>query len=84
MDVGLHHHRVQRDVDAAPRRQQRGEEGPGAGLGDRDRQVSAGRGHGLVPGPVAVGRARVGAFVWVGADVFGSLGIDQSLQDRVQ
>ena len=82
--VGLHHHRVQRHVDPPPRREQGGEERPGAGLGDLDRQVPSGRGDGLVPGPVAVGRAGLGAFVRVGADVLGRLGVDQGLQDRVQ
>jgi hypothetical protein len=48
------------------------------------RQVPAGRGDRLVPGPVAVRPTGIGALVPVGANVLGRLSVDPGLQDRVQ
>jgi hypothetical protein len=79
-DVGLHHHRVQRDVDAPARGEQRREERPGPHLRNLHRQVAGGRGDRLVAAAVALRRARVAALVGASADVRGRFGIDDGLQ----
>ncbi len=84
LDVGLHHHRVQRHVDPAPRCEQRREERPGPDLRDPHRQITRGGRDGLVTGAVALGRARVGALVRLGTDVGGRLGVDELLHDRAE
>jgi hypothetical protein len=79
VDVDLHHDRVQRHVDTPAGRQQRGEEGPGAQLGDLHHQVP-GRGRdGLLGGAVALGRPFWCALIGVGADMGGGLGIAESM-----
>ncbi len=83
-DVGLHDHRVQRDVDTSSGGQQRGEERPGSGLGDLHRHIpNAGRDD-LVAGPVALRCPGLGALVRAGADHRGRLRLDQLLQHRRQ
>jgi hypothetical protein len=72
--------RVQRDVDAPARGEQRREERPGPHLRNLHRQVPGGRGDRLVRGAVALRRARVAALVRASADVRGRLGIDDGLQ----
>jgi hypothetical protein len=81
---GLHHHRVQRDVDAPARSQQRRKERSRAHFRDLHRQIPGGGRHQLLAGAVALGRPRVGPLVGCGADVCGRLGVDQRLQHRVQ
>jgi hypothetical protein len=75
---------VQRHVDPAARGQQRREERPGPDLWDPHCQVTRGGRDGVVPGAVALGRAGVGALVWLGADVSGRLGVDELLHDRAE
>jgi hypothetical protein len=59
MHVGLHHHRVQRDIDPPPRAQQRLQERPRAGLGNRHRQTPRRGRHHLPTGAVTPGDARI-------------------------
>lgn len=84
MDVGLHDHRVQRDVDASSWLEQGREERTLTELGDLDRQVTRGGGHGLGSGAVAVRGAFLGALVWCGADHRGGFGIDQGLEHEAE
>ena len=80
VDVGLHHHRVQRLVDPPPRRQDAREERPGrAASGTARCDVTGLGGQQPRPGPVAFGHPRLGAFVAAGADRGGRLGLDQLL-----
>jgi hypothetical protein len=82
VNVGLHHDRVERLVDATPRLEDDGEERPLAELGDPQLDVAGlGRQHPLA-GAVAVGDAGVGPLVAAGADPFGGFGLDELLHDH--
>jgi len=61
VQVGLHHHREQRLVHPTTPLQQRGEERPGAQLGDPQVQIARGGGQRPRPGPVALGGPLGGA-----------------------
>jgi DNA invertase Pin-like site-specific DNA recombinase len=84
LDIRLHDHRVQREVDAPARLEQRGKERPRPGLGDLHRHVTDAGCDGLGATAVALGRARVGALVRAGADVRGRLPVHQGLQHRLE
>jgi hypothetical protein len=84
LDVGLHHHRVQRDVDPAPRTEQRREERPGPDLRDLDGHVP-GRGRKqLVAGAVALSRSGLGALMGTRADVGARLRVNDGLEHPAQ
>ena len=83
MQVGLHDHREQRLVDAAPALEQRGEERPGPQLRDPELEVARGRGQRPRPAAVAQCGAIGGAFPRAGTDHRSELGVDQRLVDRL-
>src|SRR4051794_37181758 len=80
MDVGLHHHRVQRLIDPAPRLEDDREERALTQLRDPQPDVTGLGRQGPVPVPVPFGRAGRGPFVPGRADRLGGLGLDQLLQ----
>jgi ribosomal protein L37AE/L43A len=79
VQVGLHHDREQGLVDPAAPLEQRGEERPGAQLGDPQVQVPGRRRQHPVPRPVAQRCAGIGALPGAGADHRRRLGVDQLL-----
>ncbi len=83
VQVGLHHHREQRLIDPPPAFQQRGEERPGAQLGDPQLQIPGRSGQGPGSRSVALSGAGLGALVRAGADHRGQLGLDQRLIQRL-
>jgi hypothetical protein len=82
MHVGLHDDRQQGPVDAAARLQQGGEERALPQLGDAQLDVAGFGRQQPRAGAVAVGGALLGALIGPGADLLGSLGVDQRLQDQ--
>ena len=82
MDVGLHHNREQRLIDAAAPLEQGGEERPGAQLRDLQIEVSGRGAQRPGSGAVAVGGAVAGAFERGGADECARFRIDQFLIQR--
>ena len=79
--VGLHHHGVEGLVDASAGLEDRGEEAALPQLGDGELHV-AGLGRDQAhPVPVALGHPAFGAFIALGADRGGRLGLDQLLED---
>ena len=76
LDVSLHHHGVQRHVDAPAGSQRCREERAGADLRDLHREVASGGRDELVAGAVAVGRA----LMQLRADTGGRLRIDDGLK----
>ena len=82
VDVGLHHHRVQRLVDAAPWLEDRREERSFAQLGDLQLDVAGLGRQQTWPGPIALSDSGVGAFVAVGADPLGRFDLDQLLHHQ--
>ena len=82
VDVGLHHHRIQRLVDPAPRLKDDREERSLAQLRDPQLDIAGLGGQQPVSGAVALGGPGIGAFVATGADVLGRLGFDQLLHDH--
>ena len=81
VDVGLHHHRIQRLVDPSPRLEDRGKERALAQLGDPDLDVAGLGGQQLGAGAVAFGDTILGALVALGADHAGGFELDELLQD---
>jgi hypothetical protein len=77
VQVGLHHNREQRLVDAAAPLQQRREERAGAQLRDPQLQIPDRHGQGARAVSVALRRAGLGALMGCGADHRGQLGFDQ-------
>lgn len=83
VDVCLHDDRVEGLVDAPPALEEAGEEASGPQFGDGEFQVAGLRGHRLLPVAVAPGRAGLGVFAPLGADLCGGLGLDQFLQQSL-
>jgi len=83
VQIGLHHHREQRLVDASSAFQQGGKEAAGAQLGQPQLQVPGRRGQRPRSGPVALSGAGVSALVRAGADERGQLRVDQRLVERL-
>jgi len=81
VDVGLHHHRVQRLVDASTGLEDRREERALAQLGDPQLHIAGLGRHQLSPGAVAFGDAVLAALVALGANHVSGFELDQLLQD---
>jgi hypothetical protein len=79
VDVGLHHDREQRLIDAAAVLQQGGEERARTQLRDPQIEIPSGRRQGPGPGAVAVGVQVAGAFERGGTDERGCFRIDEFL-----
>ena len=79
-DVGLHHHRVQRLIDAATGFEDQWEERALAQLRDAQVDVTRLGRQRPRPGAIAFGDPCVGAFVAGGADHVGRFGFDELLQ----
>lgn len=82
LHVGLHHDRVEGLVDATPGLEERGEEAPLPELRDLHLEVAGLRGHGLRAVAVALGDARLCAFVAAGADRPGGFCLHELLEDE--
>jgi hypothetical protein len=82
VQIGLHHHREQRLIDAPAPLQQRREERAGPQLRDPQLQIPRRGRERARSGAVALGGAGVGALVRGRADHRGELGLDQGLVDR--
>ena len=82
VDVGLHHHRVQRLVDPSARLQDRREEAALAQLRDPQLDITSLGGQQPPPAAVAFGHSAVGAFVAGGADLLGRFDLDQLLHHQ--
>ena len=80
MDVGLHHHRMQRLVDPAARLEDTGEERALAQLRDRQLDVAGLGRQRPRPRAVAFGAASLGALIPAGADHLRRLQLDHLLQ----
>ena len=84
VDVGLHHHRVQRLVDPPPRVDDRREEAAMAQLGDAQLDVTGlGASTADARGAVAFGDASVDTLIAASADVLGGFDLDQLLQHQL-
>jgi hypothetical protein len=86
VDVGLHHHRVQRLVDAAAGLEGDREERPLAQLRDPQLDVAGLGGQHPAPVAVALSDTVIGELIQCGADPFGGLELDQLLErdaDRI-
>ena len=83
VDVGLHHHRVQRLVDPSARLQDGREEAALAQLGDAQLDVTGLGGQQPRSSTVAFSDPGIGAFVAGGADLFGRFDLDQLLQHQL-
>jgi len=83
VDVGLHHHRVQRLVDPAAGFEDHREERAFAELGDPQLQVAGLGGQRSWTGPVAFGDPLIGALIAGGADPLRGFGFDQLLQHEL-
>src|SRR3954452_2160254 len=81
-DVGLHHHRIQRLVDAAAGFEDDREERPLPQLRDAQLHVTGLGGQQPVTCAVAFSGPGVGALILPGADPLGRLGFDQLLHDH--
>ncbi len=79
LDVGLHHHRIQRLVDAAAGLEDHRKERPLAELGDPHTDVAGLGSDQPRTRPVAVGGPRLGALVTNRADLLGGFGFDELL-----
>src|SRR3954451_4395298 len=81
-DVGLHHHRIQRLVDAAAGFEDDREERPLPQLRDPQLDIAGLGGQQPVTCAVAFSGPGVGALILPGADPLGRLGFDQLLHDH--